>query len=134
MNHKWNVDFLQNSPLGIQHIYFNKFSIKAPLKLIEELKKGSSICSASFLERVGKILLLVYNPSERGKGMNERRNSNECANNTVQIIKIKVNNNFTATIIKWKFTIWEEMDKFLNCKGKFLIYRWIWMRISLQKK
>ena len=27
MNNEWNINFLQNSPLGIQHTHFSEFSI-----------------------------------------------------------------------------------------------------------
>ena len=45
-----------------------------------------------------------------------------------------VDNKYTATIAKEKFIIQEEIDKLLSCKEKFLMYRCMRVRVSLQEK
>ena len=40
---------------------------------------------------------------------------------------------FIATITKWKFIIWEDLDKMLNWKEKFIVSEHMKVRISLQK-
>ena len=50
----------------------------------------------------------------------EKERTNGEIEKGVPTTQIKVDN-FTAGIIKWKFIIREEMDKYLNCKEMFFV-------------
>ena len=86
-----------------------------------------SICSASFIERFGKIQTLDCWLSDRGKGTNEERKRKGHVSNTVPTTQIIIDNNFTAIITKCALIIREEMGKCLSYK-KSSLCSGIWKR------